>query len=788
MMQRIGTGLRDLSIGRKLNLGFGILVFLLLLVVGLIFVAGQAATNRINLTVDVRAPTSLAAARAQSNLLKMQAAVRGYLAVGDLQNIDDYNKARVLFQANLGQLKTLSADWTDAADIQRLDALIETFALWLPIPERLFALHDNPLENQPALQLESSAVQPLGTALLQAVALLVESQRRRSPTSANRDMLALLVDFQTSLQAMLTNLRAYATTGDLIFKFGYADNLVINSQLFGQLAAQLQSEPARVASETGGLDDEQRTAFATIAERRAALLALPDQIFAAVEGERSHEDLYLFQQKVKPQAEAMVQLLEELTTGQQALLQAELVEGKRSLVGVQLQTLVSGLLALVLGVAMAHIFRANIADPIRRLNQTAQQIGADNLAVQATVEANDEIGRLALTFNRMTSRLRRTIDELATAKEAAEEASRAKSEFLANMSHELRTPLNGILGYVQILQQKGQLSAAQANALNVIQESGHHLLTLINDVLDLAKIEARKFELTPVYCALPNLLEGVVNLFQMRAAQKGALTFTYCVAPDLPPRVYTDEKRLRQILINLLENGIKFTPAGAVSLVVEVVAPEKPCKLRHDQKQHDENTHAGEQAGNCLRLRFIIADTGIGMSEAQLAKIFLPFEQGGDPTLRAKGAGLGLAITQELIKAMQGALTVQSAPERGSRFVVELPFVTAPARSSAAQGQTLLPLADAPLPIRSPKLQVSEHSGWQALEPLPPLPAAIVPNLLDMALKGELLRLRRTAEELAASDAAYQPFADRVAQLVTAFDEERILALLQAYGQIEEQR
>ena len=143
----------DLTIGQKLNLGFGMLVLLLFLIVALIFAAGQAATDSINLTVDVRVPAALASARAQLNLLKMRAAVRGYLAVGDLQNIDDYNKAKELFQANLGQLKLLAVDWSDASDVERLETLINTFAAWLPLPDRVFALHDNPLENQPALRL-----------------------------------------------------------------------------------------------------------------------------------------------------------------------------------------------------------------------------------------------------------------------------------------------------------------------------------------------------------------------------------------------------------------------------------------------------------------------------------------------------------------------------------------------------------------------------------------------------------------------------------------------------------
>lgn len=751
---------------------------LLLLLVGLIFAAGREATDSITATVDVRVPTALASTRAQLSLLKMRAAVRGYLAVGDLQNIDDYNKAKAVFQENLGQLKTFSADWSNAQDIQRLDELIGIFATWLPLPEKLFALHDNPLENQPALQIETGQIQPLGAALLDDSRRLIDLQNLRQPQqtlAANRALLADLVDFQTSLQAMNTNLRAYASTGDLGFKFGFADNLVTNSTLYGKLAAQQVQ-----------LDNEQRRLFAHITAVRSEFLALPNQLFAAVEGDHSHEDLYLFQHALEPQAEQMLQLLDGLTTGQQTLLQGDLNNGKRSLAGVQIQTLIGGLLALLLGILMTYFFRANIAGPLRRLTLVAQQLGADNLTVQARVEHGDEIGRLATTFNSMTGRLRKTIEELAGARDVAETASRAKSDFLACMSHELRTPLNGILGYVQILARDPALATSQHHALRVVRESGEHLLTLINDILDLSKIEARKLELTPTCFALAPFLQGIVDIFHIRAEQKAAIRFTFVTSPVLPTLIEADEKRLRQILINLLDNAFKFTHQGEISFSVYWLenGDQRDADLRETPalgETEPSETHPATRS----RLRFEVIDSGSGISPDQIEKIFLPFEQSGDTQARASGVGLGLAITQELAHAMHAQLTVQSVPGQGSQFVfeVDLPVVNQqeqpplltlprePNQRSAINGQTHR------ISTGSPNQQkpLTSQTHTQSVT----VPTQELAILLDMAHKGELPRLRKRIAQIAAAQPQYQPFAQRMNQLIDHYDEEHILALLQ---------
>jgi len=242
---------------------------------------------------------------------------------------------------------------------------------------------------------------------------------------------------------------------------------------------------------------------------------------------------------------------------------------------------------------------------------------------------------------------------LRQSKEAAEVASRAKSEFLANMSHELRTPLNGILGYAQVLRRSSTMTEKEHKGLDIIQQCGSHLLTLINDVLDLSKIEAEKMELFPSDLHLPAFLQGVIEICSIRAEQKN-ISFSYALASNLPIGVYADEKRLRQILINLLGNAIKFTDQGQVTFRVEVIPPPQ-----------------GMISSVC-NLQFYIQDTGIGISPEQLDKIFLPFEQAGKTSRHSEGTGLGLAITQKILHLMDSHLKVESQPGQGSTFSFNL--------------------------------------------------------------------------------------------------------------------
>ncbi len=227
----------------------------------------------------------------------------------------------------------------------------------------------------------------------------------------------------------------------------------------------------------------------------------------------------------------------------------------------------------------------------------------------------------------------------------AQRLARLRSDFLAQMSHELRTPLNGILGYAQILELDPRLDERQRAGIEVIRESGEHLLTLINDILDLAKIEAGRLELHPGEIELERFLQTIAGIIRIKAENK-LLAFECERSPDLPAVIETDEKRLRQVLLNLLANAVRYTERGRVTLRATFTPP-----------------------GN---LRFEVEDTGVGIEPERLESIFDPFEQAGGLAQRAGGAGLGLAISRQLVQMMGGDITVASRPNEGSLFAFEL--------------------------------------------------------------------------------------------------------------------
>lgn len=312
------------------------------------------------------------------------------------------------------------------------------------------------------------------------------------------------------------------------------------------------------------------------------------------------------------------------------------------------------------------------SERIRRVQERHSNL-TEIQAVEEQLDDLDEIDLLDISFTQMSQQIQgsmetleirvqeRTADlekaknEAETAKNLANSANEAKSEFLANMSHELRTPLNGILGYAQILGRSQTLTLQERDGIDIINRSGNHLLTLINDILDLAKIESRKMDMSVTAFDFSCFLQDIAGICSIKAQQK-EINFEVSKNGDIPNGVVADEKRLRQVLLNLLSNAIKFTSHGGVCLHIESyrMVPEV----------------VGETA--LYQVRFSIKDSGMGISASHLERIFKPFEQVKNTKVQTAGTGLGLAISSKMVTMMGGRLTVESEIGQGSTFSFEL--------------------------------------------------------------------------------------------------------------------
>ena len=312
---------------------------------------------------------------------------------------------------------------------------------------------------------------------------------------------------------------------------------------------------------------------------------------------------------------------------------------------------VSTALAVLISFLLMRYLRGNI----QTLKYGADSIGKGNLDDRIEIEVKDEFGDLANSFNHMAATLKSIMDEANTARDEAENANESKSAFLANMSHELRTPMNAIIGYSEILIEDAEDAGVKEfeDDLNKIRAAGKHLLSLINDVLDISKIEAGKMTIYLESFDLQNLVNDVVNTIRPMIEQNQnevEVRFN-----QLPNQMYADSTKIRQILFNLLSNASKFTENGKITLTVNV-----------------------DNCDNAQMVRFEVIDSGIGMTEDQLTRVFDEFSQADSSTTRKYGGtGLGLAISKRFCTMLGGSMSVESALNKGSNFTVMIPLAVA---------------------------------------------------------------------------------------------------------------
>ncbi|NMG58558.1 hybrid sensor histidine kinase/response regulator [Geitlerinema sp. P-1104] len=429
-------------------------------------------------------------------------------------------------------------------------------------------------------------------------------------------------------------------------------------------------------------------------------------------------------------------------------------------------TLILCAIALMIAAGLGWLTARWLTRPLLELSEISQDIARGKRDRPIPEGGIREISQLSDSFRDMAQQLQTSFDvledkvaertaQLQEAKQIADAANAAKSKFIANMSHELRTPLNGVLGYAQILMHSQHLTPLELKQLNSLYNCGNHLLNLINDILDFAKLEAGELTINPKITNLGKLLDTVIEICQVKADEK-YLDLLINRSPSLPSYVRVDDKRLKQVLINLLGNAIKFTePKGQVKFCVH---PLNPATSNLAPKNEKEPAIDAIQNIGSTQVQFEIIDTGIGIDPADIERIFQPFEQVSTPDRNTDGTGLGLVIVQEILDHMGSQLQVESQLGSGSRFCFDLHLNIDLCDPIGRHGERA---------TRDTKEQLTVVSRTVAPKELPEESHLV--ELLHLAKRGSLNRLSQYLDNLELENSNLIDFCHHYRQLVQGF-------------------
>ncbi len=705
------------SIRQKLNLSFGILVSVTLLVVSRNYWSSIQATQHIQRTQALRMPTVLASSYAQEELMSMLSNIRGYLVTGESELRYEYQNSRQAFEQHLSNLEQLLATLDAVGNDQRLDKIQKQYQDWSSLPEKLFALRDNPSRNQPALNLLEKEGEVLTQVILRDIREVLVAQTQRSPSIVNMQLLQQLSEFQSSFSLMTAALQSYTVTREPTFRFAYSTHVKQNEAVWQALRQQ-----------EAFLTRDQQATMTAIQKHRQQFLLLVPQVMAIAEGDRYRGDLFLYQSQIQPLAEEMLVLLEEIVEYQRQALATELRSSNRNLTMAQWQTLLGGGIALLLAILMAFLLRRHIAIPVQRLTAISDRIATGDLDVKAPVDSEDELGTLAMTFNKMTSALKASRHELENYSHTLEHRVAMRTEELQEKNQQLKQALRDLkktqsqLIQTEKMSSLGQMVAGVAheinNPVNFIYGNLDYASRYIQDLLDLVMLYQREIPQPPAAIKtkieaidlvfleedLPKLLNSMkMGSDRIREIVLSLRNFSRLDEADLktvnlhegidnalvilqnklktiskikPIKVIKDygelpliecyAGQLNQVFLNILSNAIDaiaatLTPAQADEPATATVLQTVPAPQITIQTTVLEPDW----------VRITMTDNGMGMSEEIRQRLFEPFFTTKEV---GQGTGLGLAISYQIVVERHGGrLHCSSALGQYTTFTIEIP-------------------------------------------------------------------------------------------------------------------
>ncbi|MEL7071946.1 MAG: ATP-binding protein [Cyanobacteria bacterium J06581_3] len=701
-----------LSISHKLNVGFGLLVFLTFLLVGRNAWGSLFAAQNIQQTQQLRVPTALASSQAQQELLKMSAHIRGYLVTGSSEYRNQYYLSRQTFEQELATMIRLLATSSAIDNSEQLNELESLYTQWRQIPEELFFLSDQLLDNQPALKLFQEKGELSLLKIQSETQALINLQAARSPSTENVAMLKEIANFQTSSALVGSSLRAYIITRTPDFRFEYAGKLRIANQHWEEINANLEQ-----------LTLEQQNTVQKIQSHRQQLLAIVPELLTIVEGDHYREDLFIFSTQAEPLAAEMATLLNDIVLKQQQRLEDELERSRAGLSRAQLHTLLGSFIALAIAFKLALLLRHKIADPIVRLTRATAQVIEGNLDAKTAVESEDEIGLLAKTFNQMTDYLKASHEDLqhnnsklASKKKELEskniqinqalsalqetqtqliqtEKMSSLGQMVAGIAHEINNPVSFIHGNLPCLQEyttdlielidlykrcyteeKVEISERKEDidldflltdiprTITSMQTGTQRIRDIVLSLRNFSRLDESDMKQTTVTEGLESTLLILQSRLSMQAFRPAInLVKQYGELPKI--ECYPGQ--LNQVFLNILANAIDAIDS-----------------VSHTRKQNNSNDHSWIPTITITtdtrllekdeqQVVIEISDNGGGMDTPVQQRIFDPFFT-TKPV--GSGTGMGLSVSHKIVvDGHHGTLECTSRKGTGTTLQIVLP-------------------------------------------------------------------------------------------------------------------